>query len=57
MKIYPASSVASFSFLSPVFSVILGWLLLSEEVALSVWIALVLVAGGIWLINRRPRRP
>jgi drug/metabolite transporter (DMT)-like permease len=57
MKIYPASSVASFSFLSPVFSVILGWLLLSEEVALSVWIALVLVAGGIWLINRRPRQP
>lgn len=56
MKIYPASSVASFSFLSPVFSVILGWLLLSEEVALSVWGALVLVASGIYLINRRPRQ-
>ncbi|NNE52085.1 MAG: DMT family transporter [Sulfitobacter sp.] len=55
MKIYPASSVASFSFLSPVFSVILGWLLLSEEVALSVWMALALVATGIWLINRKPR--
>lgn len=57
MKIYPASSVASFSFLSPVFSVILGWLLLSEEVAPSVWGALVLVAAGIYLINRRPRSP
>ena len=55
MKIYPASSVASFSFLSPVFSVIFGWLLLSEEVAPSVWGALVLVASGIYLINRRPR--
>ena len=55
MKQYPASSVASFSFLSPVFSVILGWLLLSEEVALSVWVALVLVASGIYLINRKPR--
>lgn len=54
MKIYPASSVASFSFLSPVFSVILGWLLLSEDVALSVWGALVLVASGIYLINRKP---
>ncbi len=55
MKIYPASSVASFSFLSPVFSVLLGWLLLSEQVAPSVWGALVLVAIGIYLINRRPR--
>ncbi|MDF1726646.1 MAG: DMT family transporter [Sulfitobacter sp.] len=53
MKIYPASSVASFSFLSPVFAVILGWLLLSEEVALSIWIALGMVSTGIWLINRR----
>lgn len=53
MKIYPASSVASFSFLSPVFSVIFGWLLLSEDVAPSVWGALVLVASGIYLINRR----
>lgn len=55
MKIYPASSVASFSFLSPIFSVILGWLLLSEEIAPSVWGALVLVASGIYLINRKPR--
>lgn len=55
LKIYPASSVASFSFLSPVFSVILGWLLLSEDVAASVWSALVLVAAGIYLINRKPR--
>ncbi|WP_187430369.1 hypothetical protein ROLI_019310 [Roseobacter fucihabitans] len=55
MSIYPASSVASFSFLSPVFAVILGWLLLDETVSLKVWIALSLVAGGIYLINRRPR--
>ncbi|MGZ2258146.1 DMT family transporter [Roseobacter sp. A03A-229] len=55
MSIYPASSVASFSFLSPVFAVILGWLLLSEDVSAKVWVALVLVAAGIYLINRRPR--
>ena len=53
MSIYPASSVASFSFLSPVFGVILGRLLLGEEVGLSIWIALTLVAAGIFLINRR----
>ncbi|MEM8578263.1 MAG: EamA family transporter, partial [Pseudomonadota bacterium] len=39
--------------LSPVFAVLLGWLLLSEEVALSVWGALVLGAAGVFLINRR----
>ncbi len=54
MTIYPASSVASFSFLSPVFSVLLGWLLLAEDVAPSVWGALVLVASGIYMINRKP---
>tara|TARA_R110002094_G_scaffold189_15_gene1081 strand:- start:1936 stop:2826 length:891 start_codon:yes stop_codon:yes gene_type:complete len=56
MTIYPASSVASFSFLSPVFSVLFGWILLSEDVAPTVWGALVLVASGIYLINRGSRR-
>lgn len=55
LTIYPASSVASFSFLSPVFAVILGWLLLREEVGAQVWVALALVSAGIYLINRRPR--
>ena len=55
MKQYPANSVASFSFISPVASVLLGWLLLGEEIAPSIWVALVLVAVGITLINRKPR--
>lgn len=50
---YPASGVASFSFLSPVFSVGLGWLLLDDPVGPSLLVALVLVAAGIVLINRR----
>ena len=54
MSIYPASSVASFSFLSPIFAVIFGWLLLGEDVGVQVWIALGLVSAGIYLINRRP---
>ena len=53
LTIYPAASVASFSFLSPVFSVLLGWLLLNEQVEISIMGALVLVAAGIYLINRR----
>lgn len=53
LKIYPASGVASFSFLSPVFSVLLGWLILGERVGFSIWLALALVAAGLFLINRR----
>lgn len=55
LTLYPASAVASFSFLSPVFAVLLGWLLLDEHVSLRVWAALLLVAAGITLINR-PRK-
>ncbi|QUJ77541.1 DMT family transporter [Sulfitobacter albidus] len=55
MKQYPANSVASFSFISPVASVLFGWLLLGERVAPSIWVALAMVAVGITLINRRPR--
>lgn len=55
LSIYPASGVASFSFLSPVLAVGLGWLLLGEEVGPSLIAALVLVALGILLINRPPR--
>ena len=53
MKIYPAASVASFSFLSPVFSVLLGWLLLGEEIGPTIWVALAMVAAGLFMINRR----
>ena len=53
LKRYPASVVASFSFLSPVFGVALGWLLLGESIGPELVGGLVLVALGIMLINRR----
>lgn len=53
LAVYRANGVASFSFLSPVLAVILGWLLLGEQVGPLVWLALGLVAAGIVLINRR----
>lgn len=54
LTIYPASSVASFSFLSPVLSVLFGWMLLGETVAASIWLALGLVVLGLIFINRKP---
>ena len=56
LSLYPAGSVASFSFLSPVFGVLLGWILLDEEIGFSILSSLVLVAIGLILINRRPRQ-
>ncbi|MEJ6398060.1 DMT family transporter [Yoonia sp. 208BN28-4] len=55
LSIYPASGVASFSFLSPVLSVALGWLLLDEAITADLIVALILVAAGIVLINRPVR--
>lgn len=59
LSIYPASSVASFSFLTPILGVILGWVLLREELGASIIISLTLVCLGLILINRpaqdRPR--
>ena len=53
MTIYPASDIAAFSFLSPVLSVGMGWLLLDEPVGPGFIGAMCLVAVGIVLINRR----
>jgi drug/metabolite transporter (DMT)-like permease len=52
MTVYPASSVAAFSFLTPVFGVFFGWLILGERIGPAVLGALVLVSAGLWLINR-----
>ena len=53
LKIYSASGVASFSFLSPVLAVVFAWMILDEEIRLQDWIALTLVAAGLVFINRR----
>ena len=52
LAIYPATSVASFSFLSPLFGVFFGWALLGEPLGPSIVGALTLVCLGLYLINR-----
>ena len=56
LSIYPAASVAAFSFLSPVFGVLLGWLLLGERIGPGIAAALTLVVVGLILINRPASR-
>jgi len=57
LSIYPASDMASFSFLSPVFGVLAGWVILDEAVGVSIIGALALVSVGIVLINYRQKTP
>jgi drug/metabolite transporter (DMT)-like permease len=53
VSVYPASSVASFSFLSPIFTIFFGWLLLDETLNLSFILAAFLVIFGLVCINRK----
>lgn len=55
LSVYPGSTVASFSFLTPVFALALGAVLFGETVTWSILVAAILVAIGIILINRPPR--
>jgi drug/metabolite transporter (DMT)-like permease len=50
---YPATKISVFVFLTPVFALLFGALWLGEAVTPSLLAALVLVAGGIVLVNRR----
>ena len=49
---YPPSRLASFTFLTPLFGVIAGGVLLNEPITGSLVLALVLVGTGIFLVNR-----
>jgi len=52
MSVYPAPTVASFSFLTPVLALCLGAAIYGEAVTWSLALAAALVAAGIVLINR-----
>ncbi len=53
---YPPSRLASFTFLTPLFGVIAGGLLLNEPMTRGLLMALVLVGMGIYLVNRPVKR-
>lgn len=56
LKIYPASDMAAFGFLSPVFGVLFGWAILGEPLTGAILLSLLLTGGGIFLVAWRPRR-
>ena len=54
---YPATRLASFTLLTPVFGLLLGAWLLGEPITLRLWVALATVSVGIILVNRRRPNP
>lgn len=53
---YPASGLSSFAFLTPVFGVLCGGLLLGEPLSPRVFAALALIAIGLIIVNRPSKR-
>ncbi|MBU6503337.1 MAG: DMT family transporter [Burkholderiales bacterium] len=51
---YPATKISVFVFLTPLFALLFGALLLREPVTLGLLAALALVAAGIVLVSRKP---
>jgi drug/metabolite transporter (DMT)-like permease len=52
---YPASHLSAFTFLTPVFAMAFGWLLLDEPVTARLLAAGALIAAGIYAVNRPAR--
>jgi drug/metabolite transporter (DMT)-like permease len=52
IRIYPASTLSAFTFLTPLFALMFGAVLLGERVSAALVVSLALVAFGIWLVNR-----
>jgi drug/metabolite transporter (DMT)-like permease len=50
---YPASGLASFSFWTPIFGVVAGWLVLGDPLTGRLGVSAFLIALGIYLVNRR----
>jgi drug/metabolite transporter (DMT)-like permease len=49
---YPASRLAAFTFLTPIFGLAFGAVLLDELVSRGLLLAVLLIAAGIYLVNR-----
>jgi drug/metabolite transporter (DMT)-like permease len=56
VRTYPPSRLASFTFLTPLFGVLAGGLLLNEPITAILVLALALVGLGIYLVNRPAAR-
>ncbi len=53
MSKYSASSTSSFAFLTPIFGVLFGWLIMDDPINEQIYLSLFFTCFGIYLINKR----
>jgi drug/metabolite transporter (DMT)-like permease len=53
VSVYPASDMASYSLLSPLFGVFFGWIIFKDQITIEFIVALFMVIGGIVLSNKK----
>ena len=57
LRRYPAAGLASFTFLTPAFGVLCGGIVLGEPSTWRIFVALVLIATGLVIVNRAAPTP
>ena len=55
LKTYSAASLHAFTFLTPIFGILAGHLILGESIGLATGLGFLLVTAGIYLVNRPAR--
>lgn len=53
---YPAAGLSAFAFLTPVFGVLCGGLLLNEPLSMRIFVAMALIGAGLVVVNRPQAR-
>ena len=53
MSKYSASSTSSFAFLTPIFGVLFGWLIMGDIINTQIYLSLFLTCLGIYLISKK----
>jgi drug/metabolite transporter (DMT)-like permease len=56
MSRYSASSTSSFAFLTPIFGVLFGWLIMDDNINLKIYLSLFLTCMGIYMINAKKNK-
>ena len=56
MSRYSASSTSSFAFLTPIFGVLFGWLIMDDNINLQIYLSLFLTCMGIYIINAKKNK-
>jgi drug/metabolite transporter (DMT)-like permease len=57
MKRYPASSLTAFTFITPLFGVAAGHIVLNEPISVAFAVAVAFVMAGLFLVNRPRKAP